>query len=204
MISVNVSALRRPIAQPGTPVIFAGRELISRAIAMRTCSWEQLFRRIWASHVGVVFALDQELLLCESTTLDDEPCCIKGKRIKGVQAHPLAERIKHYDGRVWICTPRWSLAEVLEERSDYLTSLVLEKLGTKYDAVGALVTGIDPWKSTYHFSPHRFFCSELVAWLLDRVGAPPVSKILRPGLVTPAEIAREAPERGFSSLLEVL
>lgn len=183
----------------GTIALGAGRALISRAIALGTCDRWQLLRREWISHAALVFELHGQKLIVESTTLSKEPCCVTGRRLAGVQAHPLERWIRDYDGRVWLREPDWLARDLFECQASVIRRLALSKLGTAYDEVGALVTGLDPLKSSYHFSRHRFFCSELVAWILDRARLPPVQTNLRPGLVTPAELFREPADRGWAT-----
>jgi hypothetical protein len=183
----------------GTIALGAGRAILSRAIALGTCDRWQLLRRQWISHAALVFELHGEKLIVESTTLNDTPCCVTGRRIRGVQAHPLETWVRDYDGRVWLCEPDWWARSLFDDQAAVIRRLAMSKLGTAYDEVGALVTGLDPLASSYHFSRHRFFCSELVAWILDHLRLPPVQTRLRPGLVTPAELFREAPERGWAT-----
>src|SRR5689334_4950102 len=89
--------------RPGDKVFFYGRSFKSLLIRLATCSWWQLVTFQWLcgkvpSHVATVFRRGRDLLLCESTTLNTEPCCIKGEKINGVQAHKVIERIRAYNG----------------------------------------------------------------------------------------------------------
>src|SRR5689334_3757390 len=84
----------------GDVIGFSGRDVISRAIKLATVPPWYWFSAHWkcVSHVGICVHYKDMIVLVESTTLDDEPCLITGKKIKGVQAHTPRERIAYYPG----------------------------------------------------------------------------------------------------------
>jgi hypothetical protein len=143
----------------------------------------------WISHVGTVYERDGNLEIAESTTLNTEPCSVTKKCIKGVQSHPLVERIASYQGRVWISRlSQWHAVD-----SSALTQRVLEQIGKPYDEIGCLVCGTGILKYLWNFTPHAEFCSELRLLL---VGWPERNWC---GRISPAELARA--EQMFSPLV---
>lgn len=184
--------LTLPQQSAGSLVFFAGTGFISRAIALRTCSWSQLFHRQWISHVGFTIEYQRQVVLIESTTLDITPCCIRNLKTRGVQAHPLEQRIKEYSGHVWIAAPVLTglKEQYIRSRSARLTDLALAKLGIPYDTLGALMTGTNWAKHWYHYNLAHFFCSELTGWTLEQVAMSPVKRSEVAGLIMPAELAR--------------
>jgi len=156
--------------------------------------------RQWISHVGTVIEHDGELLLVESTTLNDAPCCITGKRIKGVQAHPLEDRIRSYNGKVWVSAlNRWQTLSVAESKK--LTEMALSRIGTPYDDLGCLICGgLGIIRRLWRFTPGAAFCSELRHWFLTQLDKQ-VTIPERSGRVSPAPLARAEDE---SELFEPL
>lgn len=179
------------IGNSGSLVFFCGHGFISRAIALRTCSWAQLFDRQWISHVGFTIDYNGDEVLIESTTLDNLPCLIAEKQVKGVQAHRLQDRLENYVGRVFISRPVIDGMGVrfLKARAKKLRQAALSKIGEPYDGVGALITGGEFLKHWFMFNPKRFFCSELTAWALTEADMCPARKNTKFGLVTPSELA---------------
>lgn len=116
--------------RPGDLLFFAGRDLESRAIALRTAGLRNLLAGRWFSHVGPCAEHKGETLLIESTTFCDEPCLLSGKRIAGVQAHLPAERVENYQGKVWRLRLRRPL-DALESR--HLSDFLLAQIGLPYN-----------------------------------------------------------------------
>jgi hypothetical protein len=87
------------------------------------------------SHVGILANVDKRLLLFESTTLDNLPCVISGKRFNGTQAHTITDVLKSYDGKVW----HYPLSRCLyKHESDRLSGYLLGSLHVPYDEIGAV------------------------------------------------------------------
>jgi hypothetical protein len=120
------------------------------------------------SHVAYIAEHDSQLWLIESTTDDDcsLPCAITGKRINGVQAHPIDARINSYLGKVWhypLVTPMY------EHQIKRSTEFTLANLGKSYDAKSAVRSGMAGWTFTTSLvaryftsaSFETFFCSRL-------------------------------------------
>lgn len=109
----------------GDHVGFAGRCLESVAIQLGTYT----IPFFGLSHVGLL-AHDKngELLFWEST---DEGAC-------GVQAHPFAEVVEKYNGKVWLYPLYRPLYEYEGIR---LTEFVEEYEGSPYDRIGAIRSG---------------------------------------------------------------
>ncbi len=145
---------------PGDVIGFSGRGLVSDLINVATFGVPR-----WSiNHVGVVAAYDGHLMLFESTTLDDEPCAIQHRKVHGVQAHPVEERLASYDGRVYL----YPLLSALDEQQSVdLTAFLVSHLGVPYDDIGAIRTGglgfsfVESLLRPANLS--AIFCSELVA-----------------------------------------
>jgi len=122
------------------------------------------------SHVGILGEHDGELLLFESTTLSNIPCKIQDKRVEGVQAVYLKDRVAHYDGKVF----HYPLVDPLtDDENQQLYDFLHEQIGKPYDLIGALRAG---GKLVAWFESHLreadlnfLFCSELVASSLHKV-----------------------------------
>jgi hypothetical protein len=148
------------LVRPGDILGFSGRGLISDTINVFTYGLPR-----WSlSHVGIIGEHKGQLLLFESTTLDSEPCAIRGKCINGTQAHEIEERVQVYDGRVWHYPLSMPLG--VEARRE-LSRFLLSTLGISYDSIGAFRSaglGFSWLESLLHpASLHSIFCSELCA-----------------------------------------
>lgn len=123
------------------------------------------------SHIGIVAKYRGKLYIFESTTLNKgKPCDIMGEACSGVQAHYLSDILKR-DGKVW----RYELIGGLsDEKSQKLTNNLLMHLGIAYDYFGAARSGgVLLRKVEGLLRPEdlsTFFCSELVALMLDELG----------------------------------
>lgn len=132
------------------------------------------------SHVGMVLNFwPHGLLLVESTTLLDTPCCITGKHIAGVQANEVDGRVATYckDGGHVECWRPSTGFSLTREQQNFLATLAYEELlGQPYDVTQAIGSGTHILKRQLQRwglavgDTRRFFCSELVATLLMRVG----------------------------------
>jgi len=90
------------------------------------------------SHIGIVGEHEGRLLLFESTTFNDKPCVILGKKIKGSQAHELADTIADYQGKVW----HYPLyRRLFEHERIRLNDFLHETIGHPYDKIGAFRAG---------------------------------------------------------------
>jgi hypothetical protein len=154
--------------QPGDVIGFSGRGLVSDLINVATYGCP----RVGLSHVAIVAEYRGQLVLFESTTLDDEPCLITGRRIHGVQAHPLVRRIKGYAGAAY----HYPLCRALTtDQSKKLTEFLVSMIGRPYDDIGAFRSGgegfsyIESWLRPANLN--SIFCSELVAAAHKYVGA---------------------------------
>jgi len=134
-------------------------------------------------------------LLYESTTLNDQPCVIRGRQLPGVQAQEPAERIAAYDGRVWLyrLTPPWR-SDFTAERSTRLTGHLLARIGQQYDGRGAVLSGTRVIKHLWAWrrvDRSSLFCSEYLAAVLQHVGLFPISNASK---ITPAALIRQLVE----------
>jgi hypothetical protein len=149
---------------PGDVIGFSGRGFVSDLINVATFG----VPRIGLSHVAIVVPGG---LVFESTTLAPEPCVFQHRKVDGVQAHWIDQRIAGYDGKVF----HYPLTERLfnfqsTELLNFLTSL----LGTTYDAIAAIRSAGRKFswvESRLHpENLHSIFCSEMVAAAHRKVG----------------------------------
>ena len=130
---------------------------------------------------------DGRWIVFESTTLNDRPCCLTGRKIKGVQAHPLTDFVEHYDGKVFLL-PLAESSRLSDENAASLGLDCLAALGDPYDTAGALVAGTFFLKRWLYATTGRPYCAEF--WhnrlaernLMDRsglVGSTPASMYRR-------------------------
>jgi len=145
---------------PGDVIGFSGKGLVSDAINLVTLG----IPRWGLSHVGIVAIYKGNLVIFESTTLDDEACYITGKQCAGVQAHELFHRVDLYDGRVSHYPLNRPLIGLESVR---LTCFLMSFLGKSYDTIGAVRSGgvafsyVESWLRPSNME--SIFCSELVA-----------------------------------------
>lgn len=123
------------------------------------------------SHVGILGEYNGELLLFESTTLDDFPCIIQGKPFRGAQAVRLSDRLGSYGGKVW----HYPLYRTLyAEENKRLSEYLISKIGTPYDSIGAFRSGGlgFSWLESKLREPDlsALFCSEWVASAHREIG----------------------------------
>ena len=160
------------VLRPGDMLGFVGCDLTSALINLGTLS----LPFCGLSHVAIVAPDHQtrpkSLVLYESTSLADRPCCIQKKVVRGVQAHPIVERLTEYRGRVY----HYPLLRMLK-RSEVaeLTLRAYGALGTLYDYLGAFRSRDLPlaWLQRRLFGEMELatiFCSEFVAWLWKCLG----------------------------------
>ncbi len=151
----------------GDVVGFSGQGFVSDAINLGSFG----VPRWGLSHIGIIGKYKGERYLFESTTLNKgKPCDIRGEACSGVQAHYLGD-ILDRPGKVW----QYKLAQKLQkEQSNKLTTNLLEHLGTAYDYFGAARSGGVLLRKVEGFlrpeDLSTFFCSELVALMLDQLG----------------------------------
>lgn len=151
----------------GDIIGFSGDSWLSASINLATYGlpWWSL------SHVGIVADYDGELLLFESTTLNDVPCVIQGRPFRGTQAQRPIARIGGYKGKVW----HYSLYRPLYPDEDMrLTKLLVSTVGTPYDEIGALRAGGIGWSWIESLLREQdlssIFCSEWVAAAYAAIG----------------------------------
>jgi hypothetical protein len=122
-------------------------------------------------------------LLVESTTLLDSPCRVKGKRIAGVQANDINERITQYTSKggtveVWRLAPK---SRLLPWQRDYLATYAYHHyLGKPYDTRQAVGSGANVakwwlkkrlgWAGFGAEDRTKFFCSECNICQLQDIG----------------------------------
>lgn len=160
------SAGRIPVDyRPGDLIFFAGRDPLSRAIALKTCTWRQLLLRRWFSHVGICCEFDDgspsgpRIMLVESTTLADQPCFITGRKTIGVQAHFPEGRVWNYPGAAWRLRLRRSL-DAIESRR--LSNFCLSTIGQPYNYRRAGELALFFWSHLRDETPlpDSWFCSD--------------------------------------------
>lgn len=165
---------------PGCLTWFCGREFVSRAIALWTCSLKQIWRGELISHCGIVsFDSKANIRHYESTTLKTP------ENFDGVQANDPYQRIDQYEGRVYISRPRVPLTVGQSKR---LTVSLEAFLGTPYDMPGAVLAGTRWIKRYFDANRNEVFCDELVSMaLMDSRKL--TEGTFAPGDMTPASLA---------------
>jgi hypothetical protein len=140
------------------------------------------------------------LFLFESTTLNDLPCKITGRPIRGVQAQDPNERITTYKGKVWVLrmTRAWELGDL---ESSVLSAFWLKYIGTPYDEVGAILSEIREQINITPADLDHAFCSEMCAAADMRIGRLPLDN---PGRYTPGRYCRHVRRIGIRSKMECL
>ena len=161
-----------PHFQCGDLLGFSGYNAGSAAINLVT-----LGVPFWSlSHVAIVGQYRNRKVLFESTTLNDQPCLITGRKIKGVQCHAIRSRIEDYSGAVW----HYPLTRPLfEHELVRLQEFLNSKVGLPYNEIGAVRVGgiILPIIENYLSEESRssLFCSELCAAAYNRIGVFPTA-----------------------------
>jgi len=165
------------VIKAGDVVGFSGRSWLSAGINLATYGIP-----LWGiSHVGIMaHADDGQLLIFESTSLDDLPCEISGKIFTGTQAHKLDDILRVYKGRVYHYPLYRPLYSAEDER---LTQFLMDTIHTPYDMMGAMRSagvGLSWFESL--FRPQdlsTIFCSEWLASALSTIGVFPTSNASR-------------------------
>lgn len=170
--------------EPGDVLLWGGTNWQSRLIQLGTCSWKQLWRGQWISHIGIIGHYGVYPLHWESTTLCPLPCVAQGKVVNGVQCHDPYKEIADYDGRVWVLKMRRPLKRW---QQDKLAELLLGYLGKSYDTSSALIAGTTWLKRLADPDPADQFCSELVGMVLIDMDLGIVG--FNPSTITPARLA---------------
>jgi hypothetical protein len=156
-------------------ILFAGKGFVSRMIQAGS------FSRM--SHVGI--CIDEELMI-ESTTLSNLEDVILGECIEGVQIVRTSDRIKTYNGKIF-------LKEIKEETTKEQFNLLLERAkelhGRPYEEnKWNLIMSEIPLLPNRKSNLESIFCSELVVELLKYSGVMPELK--NPDSYSPAEIKK--------------
>ena len=175
---------RRPLGDhPGDVLLWGGRTWSSRAIQFGTCSWKQLFRGQWFSHIGICGHWQGVLKHWESTTLCPLVCEAQNKLVNGVQCHDPYREIAEYDGCVWLLKMREPLRPL---QVKLLEALLEHRLGTNYDLPGALIAGTTWVKRLMDPDASTLFCDEFVAMTLIDMH---IVSGFNPSTITPAWLA---------------
>jgi len=147
------------------------------------------------SHVGIV-ANDTVPVIFESSRGIKEPCIIQNKRVTGVQAHLLTQRVKSYKGKVWL----FPLARELNTAQKVLLQDYLEsQIGVQYDTLGAFRSRDLSLLEKIIFRKadlHSLFCSEYCAEAYKRIGI--FGENLDAGSLNPNKLTRICRKLGFN------
>ncbi len=173
------------------------------------CVWAQrILDRACPAAKGTLHALDRlrregwqsRPLLFEATTLAESPCSLQGAPVCGVQAHDPRERIRQYDGRVWLYRPTLDY-RIDPEQSERLTLFLLRHLGDQYDYAQAGLSASILARRAWWFSQgnlHSLFCSELWAAALEQIR---LLELANPSKFSPARLVRSLLELGSYRLV---
>lgn len=162
--------------QPGDLIGFSGHGWLSNSINIATYGIPH-----WGlSHVGIIGSYNGRLLLFESTTLNELPCEITGKPIKGSQAHDLDTRVASYRGRVW----HYPLYRTLyDHEAQRLNEFLVDTIARPYadiDCFRCIGVGWSFVESLLHEANlASLFCSEWCAAAHSNIGVLPTANVAR-------------------------
>jgi hypothetical protein len=181
----------RPEVKAGDIIGFSGDSWMSFGISVATLGipfWD-------LSHVGIIGEHEGELLLFESTTLSDLACVIQEKRVSGVQAHRMDDRVQAYRGKAWLYPVYRSLYPPESKR---LSSFLTKHIGKDYDTIGAVRSGgkVCSWIESLlrRQDLSSLFCSELCAAAFQCTGILPTDNASR---WNPNRLVRACRRRGI-------
>ena len=152
------------VLSPGDPVGFSGDNLLGMAVKIATVGKFNT----GLTHIAICAKHPDTgmLVFYEATSCCDQPCLIAKKIVSGVQCQPIAERVRRYNGSVFV----WPLSSPLStEESKALTINCGEEIGKPYDfsaAVRARVLGLGWLFRLIHPRKENldsFYCPEFVA-----------------------------------------
>lgn len=180
-----------PELKPGDLIGFSGHNLVSATINLATYGipfWH-------LSHVGIVGEHDGELLLFESTTLNETPCVIQRRQVAGAQSHRIASRIAGYRGKVW----HYPLSRpLLPFEFNRLNKFLRRYIGRDYDTIGAFRAGGIGWSwiesKLHEQNLESLFCSEYCVAAHAHVG---VFRTDHAGRWNPNRLCRTERHRGI-------
>lgn len=158
-MGVTYSEIRGQL-KTGDLVLFGGKGRISSLI--------KRFTRSPYSHVGMIIRTELGVLLWESTTLSNVEDVFTGKAHKGPQVVMLSDRIRTYEGEIYVRPIRESLAPVEIEA---LHEFRHEIAGRPYE-----VSEIELIRAVMDIGPDQkedlssIFCSEQVVEAFQRMG----------------------------------
>ena len=182
--------MTKQVAKAGDLIGFSSFSLLDMGINLATRGIP--FYHI--SHVGIV-ANSIRHVIFESSMKINTDCIIQKKRVKGVQAHFLTDRIREYKGKVWL----YPLARSLSMKEQYTLQNYLEgQLGISYDTLGAFRSrDLSLIEKIMFRKPdlHSLFCSELCAQAYKQLGI--FGAKLNPGKLNPNKLVRLGKKAGF-------
>ena len=146
------------------------------------------------SHVGIVANSVAPVIFESSMGIKDD-CIIQKKRVKGVQAHFLTNRVDDYKGKVWL----YPLTRVLSRDERFRLREYLEsQIGVQYDALGAFRSrDLSILEKVLFRVPdlHSLFCSEYCGEAYKQVGI--FGSGLNAGSLSPNKLTRLGRKLGF-------
>lgn len=168
----------------GDVITFSGKSHVSNGIKRFTDSD--------ISHVGMVLKKGivegkKRVFLIESTSLENLPDVFTGQKFQGVQVQYLSDRIKDYDGQVYLRKLKKPLTD--GQKAQLIIFLMIQhKAKKEYDTIGAIGAGIDIFDFLLSNVDNydEFFCSELVAAGFKHIGLLPES--YKASEATPADV----------------
>ena len=180
----------RPEMKTGDVIAFSGKGRVSEIIKWKTGSPYSHVALVLSTDLGGAFG-GVNVLVIESTTLNNLPDVKTGELIKGVQMQWLSKRLQTYDGAAW-----WG--RVTEEITPCglhnMEAWVRKKHAerTPYDSIQAIGAGVDllDWMPGIENEPdfNSLFCSELVACAWQAAGL--LDEDINASEMTPADIMK--------------
>lgn len=155
---------RRQYLKTGDIVLFSGKQAISAAI-----KW--MSRSKW-SHVGMVYRLEDLILLWESTMISDITDFDSNEAVRGVRLVVLSECVKQYDADIVV---RHLKVDWTDKMNRALTAFRRKVRGRPYEKskVELIKAAYDGWLGENREDLSSLFCSELIAETYQQVGLLP-------------------------------
>ncbi len=180
----------RPQMKTGDVIAFSGKGRVSEIIKWKTGSPYSHVALVLGADLGGAFG-GVNMLIIESTTLNNVADAKTGELIKGVQMQWLSKRLQSYNGAAW-----WGRVtqEITPDGLRNMESWVRKKHDerTPYDSVQAIGAGADlfDWIPGIENEPdfNSLFCSELVARAWQQAGL--LDQDFNASEMTPADIMK--------------
>lgn len=185
------------VIEPGDIFACYGSDFVSRFISLETSAFTWLTAprglKVSPSHVAIACPRftphSDRCFWFESTTLTNRRCLEAGRKVSGVQCHPIGARMKDYlrGGRVDVyrLTPINALSghAVNDMRADLISWFIREAVS--YDAAAAVFSGATLIRSI----------DKLTGWMTPRMESVFCSQLIAAELMSLCRMNRDNPQR---------